>query len=61
MNNVDTRSWAVLEAGAGLDARIDDAGCPALSDSDLRRVFPDASPARLSPAGEGSRSEMHRC
>lgn len=40
MNNVDTHSWAVLESCAGLHARIDDAGCPPLSEGDLRRMFP---------------------
>jgi len=43
MNNVDLHSWAVLEACAGLNARIDDAGCPPLSDGDLRRLFPGSS------------------
>ena len=43
MNNVDSHSWAVLEACAGLNARIDDAGCPPLTDGDLRRLFPGGS------------------
>ena len=43
MNNVETHSWAVLESCAGLNARIDDAGCPPLSEGDLRRMFPGSS------------------
>jgi hypothetical protein len=43
MNNVETHSWAVLESCAGLNARIDDAGCPPISDGDLRRLFPGSS------------------
>jgi hypothetical protein len=43
MNNVDSHSWAVLEACAGLNARIDDAGCPPLSEGDLRRLFPGSN------------------
>ena len=43
MNNVETHSWAVLESCAGLNARIDDADCPPLSEGDLRRMFPGSS------------------
>lgn len=43
MNNVDTHSWAVLESCAGLNARIDDAGCPPLSEADVRRLFPGSA------------------
>jgi hypothetical protein len=43
MNNVDTHSWAVLESCAGLNARIDDAGCPPLSEGDVRRLFPGSA------------------
>ena len=43
MNNVETHSWAVLESCAGLTARIDDAGCPPLSEGDLRRMFPGSA------------------
>jgi hypothetical protein len=43
MNNVETHSWAVLESCAGLNARIDDAGCPPLSEGELRRMFPGSS------------------
>lgn len=43
MNNAETHSWAVLESCAGLNARIDDAECPPLSDGELRRLFPGSS------------------
>jgi hypothetical protein len=43
MNNLETHSWAVLEAYAGLNVRIDDAECAPLSDGDLRRIFPGSS------------------
>ena len=43
MNNVETHAWAVLESCAGLNARIDDAGCPPLSEGDLRRMFPGSA------------------
>jgi len=43
MNNVETHSWAVLESCAGLNVRIDDAGCPPLTEGDLRRMFPGSS------------------